>query len=83
MKIFRFSEYQYSQEACHEWYEWFKEKGVPAAIVFRNHHPENTSMDQYSVWREGEDLGIKTKNNNLWYPKSEIIVSCHGFKGKE
>ena len=78
MNVYRFTLYLEKQQDCRGWYEWFKSKDIPAAIVFRNHRIDRSDVFQYSVWREGID---NTDKYGRWHKESNILEACHGFKG--
>lgn len=55
------------------WYEHFKKKCIPAAIVKR------ADKEEYAVFREGVEAG-DAKTEKIDPGGLEIVLSCHGFK---
>lgn len=51
MNYFRFTDLLDRRSDCEEWFEHFKDHGIPAAIVYDSNHRDK----QYSVWRGGVD----------------------------
>ena len=74
-KVFRFTTWTKQGKIPAEvmsWYEHFKAKGIPAAIVKKN------SADEYAVYREGVEAG--GSGERIDKDLLEIVLSCHGFR---
>ena len=68
MQVYAFSKWLNRESACHEWFDWFKKRGIPAAIVRHKY--------VFSVWREGIDhTGIREG----WHQDYLVLRRCNGF----
>ncbi len=78
---FRFTEWQLYQFHCDSWLDWFKAKGVPAAII----QYDAKKSYSYAVFRVGEE----NKNEEAAAPdehfipeEMSVVDSVNGFELK-
>jgi len=70
MKAMIFTEWVYPEREADEWYRWFMERGVPAAVISQNGGSFGT---RYAVLRQG-----KVRQQTV--PKDvKILRECNGF----
>jgi hypothetical protein len=79
---FRMSRHLFTENMCLNWFEHFKERGIPCAIV-----REDKRSKPYSVWRIGREVTPIKPGQNYYVtePNNEridgvIIRECHMFK---
>lgn len=69
----RFTEWQQFEIDCIPWYQWFENRGIPAAIIKRSSGREM----HYAVlrnWRGNQPV------NPEWAKTFNIVVKCNGFE---
>jgi len=82
VRALAFTEWQYSAQNCLEWFLWFLQKKVPAAIVRRG--------EEFAVFRQGKRKQVDKVWNVILEDSPEIevdkdyevILSCNGFAWK-
>jgi hypothetical protein len=77
----KFTEDLQEEEDCRHWFNWFKNRGIPAAIILEGAH--------FSVWRQGT-VGHKRSRDGAHYvvtcgperidEEYHIVEKCNGFE---
>ena len=79
IRAMQFSEWLNRAEQCEEWFSWFKQRNIPAAIV--------EYAGKFAVFRQGKvgrktDKGLKYIDAPVTLPLNrgaKIISLCNGF----
>lgn len=87
MNALQFTHWMEDEADCHEWFHWFEERGIPAAIISNGKNHDN-GYDRYCLVRQGDiykyyiynDVSRAVPAKLQKMPSNyKVLRSCHGF----
>ena len=68
----QFTEWMDTEKGCREWYQWFKERGVPTAII-QLKNSKGIKHAVYRNWKGNPRMDVGSIVN------LSVVDACNGF----